>query len=103
MDDPVSHAIKVLNEALERDPEAITRLVNMRVDCNDRLAAHPTIQTANVGEVSRIGIMGLLNGALGDSPGGVIGALGGYSPETGKFTRIKRFIDLRDDNLDVLA
>ncbi|MBT3238215.1 MAG: hypothetical protein HOK06_08910 [Rhodospirillaceae bacterium] len=103
MEDPVSHAIEVLNEALERDPEAITLLVNMRVECNDRLAAHPTVRTAGIDDTHLIGIMGLLNGALGDSPTGVIGAVGGRNPETGKFTRIKRFIDLREDNLDVLA
>lgn len=103
MDDHVSRAVKVLNEALKRDPEAITRLVNMRVDCNQRLADHPTVRTASIDEGHRIGIMGLLNGALGDNSGGVIGAVGGRNMETGKFTRIKRFIDLRDDNLDVLA
>ena len=41
MPDPVTHAVNVLNDVLERDPEAITRLINLRVDCNDRLAAHP--------------------------------------------------------------
>ena len=47
MRDAVAHAITVLNEALERDPEAISCLINLRVDCNDRLAAHQTIQVAD--------------------------------------------------------
>ena len=35
--DPVTRAIAVLNDALDRDPKAITQLVNLRVDCNIQL------------------------------------------------------------------
>jgi len=103
MADAVARAVDVLNEALERDPEAITRLVNLRVACNERLARHPTIRTAGPEEASRIGILGLLNGALSDSAAGVIGAQGQRDPDTGLFRRIKRFVDLRADKLDVLT
>ena len=34
MSDPISEAVDLLNDVLERDPEAI-RLINMRVDCNE--------------------------------------------------------------------
>ena len=102
--DAVTHAVAVLNEALERDPEAVSRLINVRVDCNDRMAAHPTIQVADYGGgVHKVGILGLLNAALADSPSGVIGAKGQVNAETGQFVRIKQFVDLRTVKLDELA
>ncbi len=103
MSDAVSRAIAVLNDALERDPEAITQLVNLRVACNTELAAHPVIQVAEQKGETRIGVLGLINGALGDSPSGVIGAKGSLDTATGQFTRIKRFVDLRNEKVDVIA
>ncbi len=103
MSDPVKRAIDVLNEALEKDPEAIRRLLNLRVDCNKDLARHPTIQTAIYGGVDRIGLLGLLNGILGDSPSGVIGAKGLMDEGSGRFARITRFVDLRMEKVDYLA
>ena len=43
MTDTISQVIKILNDALARDHEAITRLVNLRVDCNTQLLNHPTV------------------------------------------------------------
>ncbi len=103
MTDAVDQALDVFNDALRRDPEAITRLVNMRAECNDSLAAHPTIQVGVYGGVHRIGILGLLNAALGDSPSGVIGARGTTDSATGLFIRVKKFVDLRKKKLDVLT
>jgi hypothetical protein len=103
MDDPVTHAISVLNEALERDPEAITRLINMRVECNERLAAHPTVQVGVYDGIHRVGVLGLLNGALGESPSGVIGARGRMEGDSGRFLNIKEFVDLRLQKVDELA
>ncbi|MEK9722182.1 MAG: hypothetical protein VW405_01695 [Rhodospirillaceae bacterium] len=103
MSDPITQAVELLNDVLERDPKAITKLVNMRVDCDDKLASHPTLQVQKFGTVHRIGILGLLNGALGGGPSGDIGAQGTLDPNTGEFTRIKRFVDLRAERLDVLA
>lgn len=65
----VSEAVLMLNEALVRDREAITKLVlNGRQDCNEMLAHHPTIQCAKIGENYQIGILGILNGLFGVSP-----------------------------------
>ena len=66
MSDPVTKALGVLNDALERDPEAITQLVNLRVPCRKTLGDHPTVQIALYGDEYRVGILGLLNGMLGD-------------------------------------
>lgn len=103
MADPVKRAIDILNEALELDAHAITQLINMRVDCDKALAAHPTIQVHRYGKVHRVGVLGLINGAIGNSPTGDIGAEGLMDKKTGNFTRIKRFVDMRTEKLDVLA
>lgn len=103
MSDAVTRAIQVLNDALERDARAITDLVNLRVECNRDLAAHPLIQVADHGGSTRIGVLGLINGVLGDSPTGVIGAKGTVDTATGYFIRIDRFVDLRVEKVDVIA
>ena len=103
MSDPISAAVDLLNDVLERDPEAITKLVNMRIDCDERLANHPTVQVHKFDDVYRIGVLGLLNGVLGGGPSGDIGAKGKINPNTGDFIDIKKFVDLRRDRLDVLA
>jgi len=102
LSDPVTKAIDVLNDALSRDPEAMTRLVNLRVPCRKELGQHSTIRIQRLGDEHRVGILGLINGIFGDWPSGVIGAEGPLD-DAGHFIRIKRFVDLRDGRLDVLA
>ncbi len=101
--DSVSRAVELLNDLLERDPKAITELINMRADCKETLAAHPTVQVQKFGDVHRIGVLGLLNGALGGGPSGDIGAKGTVDPQTGKIAQVRKFVDLRKDRTDVLA
>jgi hypothetical protein len=68
--------VRVLNSALECDKEALNRLTEYRVRCNDVLAQHPTIQVrtqeesntsgvAKLVQVHRVGMLGILNGILG--------------------------------------
>lgn len=101
--DPIDKAINLLNTALSLDPQGMTDLINMRVKCNKDLANHPTIQSGQYQNEHRVGFLGLMNGALSDSPTGVIGAEGPLDEATGRFTRIKRFVDLRRERLDVLT
>ena len=103
MSDPISEAVELLNDLLERDPDAITRLINIRVNCNENLANHATAKVQKFGDIYRIGALGLLNGALGGSPSGDIGAKGSINGDTGNFIRIKKFVDLRAERLDILA
>ena len=103
MSDPISEAVELLNDVLERDPEAITRLINMRVDCNESLANHATAKVQKFGEIYRIGVLGLLNGALGASPSGDNGAKGSDTGDTGNYIQIKKFVYLRSERLDILA
>ena len=101
--DPIQKAIQVLNDALERDPIALTQLVNLRVDCNAQLVSHPTIQSSVYHGVSKVGILGLVNGIVGNSPSGVIGAEGSIVRDTGQFTVIRKFVDLREDRTDIIV
>ena len=103
MHDPITEAVAVLNDVLERDPEAITHLINMRIDCNHSLASHSSVKVQKFGDIYRIGVLGLLNGALGGSPNGDIGAKGIINSNTGMFKQIKVFVDLRKGRLDILA
>ena len=103
MTDAVTRAIEILNDALERDPAAMTRLINLRVPCNDRLAAHPTIAAGLYDDVHKVGVLGLLNGVLGDAPHAVIGAKGRRDSKTGGLRRVRRFVDLRPHITDVRA
>ena len=103
MSDPILKAIEVLNEALERDPLAITQLVNLRVDCNTQLVNHSTIQSSIYHGVTKVGVLGLINGVVGNSPSGVIGAEGSIERDTGQFTVIRQFVDLRNDKTDIIV
>ena len=103
MPDPVTRAVQILNEALERDPDAITELINLRVDCNAKLAAHPTVQAGVYDGRERIGVLGLINGVLATTATGVIGAKGPQAASGGGFLRVERFVDLRSGKTDFLA
>ena len=103
MSDPITKALQVLNDALHEDPRAITDLVNLRVDCNAALTRHPTIQVGLYDGVAKVGVLGLINGVLGDSPSGVIGAKGSIDGVTGRFLRVRKFVDLRIEKTDVIA
>ena len=103
MSDPITKALLVLNEALDQDPKAITELVNFRVDCNKVLTNHPTIQVGVYDGVAKVGVLGLINGVLGDSPSGVIGAKGSIDGLTGQFVQVQKFVDLRLEKTDVIA
>ncbi|NQV55846.1 MAG: hypothetical protein HQ503_08310 [Rhodospirillales bacterium] len=103
MSDSVLKALGILNEALALDADAITALVNVRVDCNSQISAHPTIQVNAYDGIAKIGVLGIINGIIGDSPTGVIGAKGQMDVATGRFTQIREFVDLRDGKVDVIA
>lgn len=62
----VDDAIRVLNEAVAADQDAISHLVNDRVACGQELADHPTIQVAVHGPADHsVGLLGILNGIFG--------------------------------------
>ncbi len=90
--DPVTaRAIAVLNEALERDPQAITALFNAKVSCSPSLARHRYVQVGVYDGENKVGVLGLINGILGHKIGG-IAAEGEVDTRTGRFRRIRRFL-----------
>lgn len=65
------HAIDLLNSLLNADPDAANELFHHRVNCNDDLSDHPTIQVS--AETKTVSILGVLNGLFGvDKDGGGI-------------------------------
>ena len=86
----VERSLLVLNEALKRDPVAMTKLVNARIECAKDMAGHPSLQVGVYNNTYKIGMLGVLNGILGFVKGG-IGAVGDVDPATGRFVRIRRF------------
>ena len=53
--------VDLLNEALKLDPDAIQKLIEIRVSCNKSLADHPTIRVRN-DDGDKVGLLGILNG-----------------------------------------
>lgn len=60
-------AVILLNEALQADRDAIKLLFAQRVECNEKLAFHPTIQVkqTELYAIYSVGFLGLLNGIFG--------------------------------------
>ncbi len=70
---PQEHAQRIidfLNELVAIDREAIEKLIEFRVPCNQALADHPTVQVESVGYGPRVGLLGLLNGLVGANAAG---------------------------------
>jgi hypothetical protein len=70
--DLADQIINALNEFVALDREAIHKLVETRVPCNQALVDHPTVQTFRntPGEPPTVGLLGVLNGIAGvDSDG----------------------------------
>jgi hypothetical protein len=67
------------------------------------LAAHPSVRTASDEGGARIGLLGVLNAALGEEGSGIIGAKGRMVTRSGQFIRIDAFVELRREGVDVVA
>jgi len=63
--------VDVLNRALKKDPQAINWLFDFRVACNKALADDPTIMVREEKGGCSLGVLGLLNGILGEKSEGV--------------------------------
>ena len=67
----IEQAIERLNSALEHDPDAVGKLMDYRVPCNEKLCyEHPHVQTRLFAgdAVATVGMLGLLNGIFGVEP-----------------------------------
>lgn len=90
-DPNVQRALDLLNDALARDPMALTQLINARVSCNEKLTNHKSVQTGMYSGEFKLGVLGLINGILGYKLGG-IGAEGDVDPKSGQLLRVRRFV-----------
>lgn len=63
----VNETIDFLNSITQLDRKAIQKLIENRVECNEQLARHPTVQTGKWGTPKNhsIGFLGILNGLFG--------------------------------------
>ena len=61
----LTQAVAFFNEVLQCDPDALSKLMNYRVPCNDALAEHPTIGVRIENGESDVGFLGILNGLFG--------------------------------------
>lgn len=59
-----------LNSMVEADSEAIRKLIEYRVPCNESLAIHPTCQVGPLPALPGdfVGMLGVINGMLGEVP-----------------------------------
>jgi hypothetical protein len=61
-------AVEELNEMLDRDPVAISWLVNYHARCNEKLADHPKVQVRvnedPGGPYCSVGLLGVVNGLV---------------------------------------
>lgn len=64
----------LLNELLALDNEAITELFSRRVDCNEKIADHPTVQVRGYPDPNKtsLGLLGIINGFFESSAANII-------------------------------
>jgi len=92
--------IASLNEILETDREAISALFHRQVECNAKLADHPTVQvwseTAN--SQASVRLVGLLNGIFGVFGEGKKAHWGALAAEydEGDLLTILRFVRIKN-------
>jgi hypothetical protein len=61
---PTEAVIEILAEVRDRDPEAFAKLVELRIDVNEKLAMHPGIPTRAQRGKHQMGLVSILNGML---------------------------------------
>lgn len=98
MNAPISYAVAFFNEVIKCNRDATARLINTRIDLNEALASHATLQIQIFGEINRIGFLDLLNGALGGSLNADTGAKGAINLNKDMFSK-KKFASASEKNI----
>jgi len=84
----VLEVIRILNEMVVSDPEAVRALIETRVSCNESLADHPSVQVQAAPDGSfQVGLLGVLNGLFGTDDEGwgpIAACFAVVCPEHGK-------------------
>ena len=71
--------LDVLADAFALDRDAVRRLFDYRVACNEKLAEHPKIVIQLMSHNNMVGVLGLINGILGAAGQPLVAAI--YSQE----------------------
>lgn len=77
------HAVKVLQELLEREPKVTKQLMDIELPVGDWIIKHPTLVPGGTLNNPTLGIIGLLNGLLC------------YAPEEEDTERIAKYMDFK--------
>ncbi len=88
IDSRAYQACEVLNRALEADPKAMHQLLSISIQCNERLGEDPTIicQITEDDQLA-LGVLGLINGVLGNRSDGKGPLCGIVDKDTGAIVR----------------
>ena len=85
-----------LNDMMLYDAEAMHKLCETRVPCNQALTDHPTVQVldAQDGTPPKVGMLGVLNGLVGTRSTGGGYIAGNYDDETGQLLEFQVLDDV---------
>lgn len=62
----IQETVDFLNSLIKIDSSVITKLFDMRINCNEDMANHKTVQVSNFGiHYFKVGMIGILNGLFG--------------------------------------
>ena len=97
----VDDLIRYLNMLIVVDRECVEALIEARVPCNKKMAAHPTVQVGKASEITGdskakghlVGLLGILNGYCGAFKTGKYagwGAIAAVTDSTGNLTEFIR-------------
>lgn len=80
----------LFNEVIEKDPQCADALIEARVQCNEAIAGHPTIQVSQYYEdqCPKVGLLGFLNGLFGTTEDGM-GILCAVYDDDGRILSLK--------------
>ena len=91
--------INLLNDFNSKDPEALAQLINFRVNCNEKLVQHETIQVLCESDAAgniinpKVGLLGILNGLIGVRESGMGFIAAQVNSNTGKIIKFTKVED----------
>ena len=88
--DAIDTAIEVLNRVHDADPSVLPTLINYRVPCNEAVADDPTVQVGEYEGITKVGLLGIVNGLFGTIPGRKSGWIGAYHDDEGSLVKFAR-------------
>jgi hypothetical protein len=91
----LDHVVDKLNEIFTTDPDAMRALLNNRVECNQTMANHNSVQVMGTEDKPTVGILGILNGLIEPLVGGRIAVKLGEGMKVTEFIKYPLAAKLR--------